>query len=109
MQTKELKISSTNFNLGEVMAEQVTMNLKVNEYTSRVLGVIKEKYGLKDKAAALDKFAKMCGQKYVSEEDMSEAKKRAVNEIKNEKDPLKLYSYKRILEAGEDADKLFKY
>ena len=85
------------------------MNLKVNDYTSRVLGVIKEKYGLKDKAQALDKFAQMCGQKYISAEDLEEAKKIAINEVKNEKDSLKLYGYRRLLKEGEDADKLFKY
>jgi len=54
--------------LGEIMANQVTMNVKVNEYTSRVIGVIKEKYGLKDKAAALDKFAQMHGEEYADRE-----------------------------------------
>jgi len=68
MQTKDLKVSSTKFNLGEIMANQVNMNLKVNEYTSRVLGVIKEKYGLKDKAQALDKFTQMYGEEYADRE-----------------------------------------
>ena len=85
------------------------MNLKVNDYTSRVLGVIKEKYGLKDKAKALDKFAELYGQKYISAEELAEAKQKAVSDIKNEKDPLKLYGYKRLLDEGEDAGKLFKY
>lgn len=92
-----------------VLLGRVTMNLKVNDYTSRVLGVIKEKYGLRDKAQALDKFAEMCGQKYISKEDLEEAKRMALKEIKNEKDPMKLYGYRRLLEEGEDADKLFKY
>lgn len=68
MQTEDLKVSSTKFNLGDVMANQVNMNLKVNEYTSRVLGVIKEKYGLKDKAQALDKFTQMYGEEYADRE-----------------------------------------
>jgi len=46
----------------------VNMNLKVNEYTSRVLGVVKETYGLKDKAAALDKFVDLYGEEYVDRE-----------------------------------------
>jgi len=46
----------------------VTMNLKVNDYTSRVLGVIKEKYGLRDKAEALDRFTKLYGEDFVEEE-----------------------------------------
>ena len=40
---------------------------------------------------------------------IQKAKKRAINEIKNEKDSMKLYGYKRLLEEGEDANKLFKY
>jgi hypothetical protein len=46
----------------------VNMNLKVNDYTSRVLGVIKEKYGLNDKGMALQKFAEMCGDEFVDKE-----------------------------------------
>jgi len=46
----------------------VTMNIKVKDYTSRVLGVVKEKYGLRDKGAALDKFAEMYGEELVEPE-----------------------------------------
>lgn len=94
--------------LGGVV-RQVCMNLKVNEYTSRVLGVIKEKYGLKDKAQALDKFAQIYGDKYISAEELKATEQRAINEVKNEKDSLKLYGYRRLVEEGEDTDKLFKY
>jgi len=45
-----------------------SMSIKVNEYTNKVLGVIKEKFGLKDKAEALDKFADMCGEEFVDKE-----------------------------------------
>ena len=44
------------------------MSITVNEYTNRVLGVIKEKLGLKDKAQALDKFAEMFGEEFVEKE-----------------------------------------
>ena len=54
------------------MASQVCMNLKVRDYTSRVLGVVKEKYGLKDKAAALDKFAELYGDEFVGREASDE-------------------------------------
>lgn len=46
----------------------VTVNLKVKDYTNRVLGVFKEKYGLKDKGQALDKFAEIYGAEYVDAE-----------------------------------------
>jgi len=50
------------------MGKTITMNLKVSEYTSRVLGVIKEKFGLKDKSKALEKFAQMFGEEFVEQE-----------------------------------------
>ncbi|MFH1750191.1 MAG: hypothetical protein ABH863_00780 [Candidatus Micrarchaeota archaeon] len=46
----------------------VNMNLKVSEYTARVLGVIKEKYGLRNKDEALDRFAEMYGEEFVEPE-----------------------------------------
>lgn len=45
-----------------------SMSITVNNYTSKVLGVIKEKFGLKDKAAALDKFADLYGEDFVDKE-----------------------------------------
>jgi len=45
-----------------------SMSITVNEYTNRVLGVIKEKLGLKDKAQALDRFAEMFGEEFVDKE-----------------------------------------
>ena len=54
------------------MEKEVTMNVKVKDYTSRVLGVVKEKYGLRDKAQALDKFAELYGDEYVEKEATDE-------------------------------------
>ncbi|MBI2130551.1 DUF2683 family protein [Candidatus Woesearchaeota archaeon] len=57
--------------------KQINMNLHVSEYSSRVLGVIKEKYSLKDKSEALDKFADMYGEEFVNKD----AKEEVVLEI----------------------------
>jgi len=57
------------------MGETVTMNVKVRDYTSRVLGVVKEKYGLRDKGEALDKFAELYGDEYIGKEVREEAVK----------------------------------
>ena len=55
--------------LGDVILNKVVaMNVKINEYTNRVLGVLKEKYGLKDKGQALDKFADIYGEEFVDKE-----------------------------------------
>jgi len=50
------------------MNREVTVNLKVKDYTNRVLGVVKEKYGLRDKGDAMDKFAEMYGDEFVDRE-----------------------------------------
>ncbi len=46
----------------------VHVNLRVKKYSSQVLGVIKEKFGLKDKGEALDKFAELYGDDFVDRE-----------------------------------------
>lgn len=46
----------------------ISMSIQVSDYTSRVLGVVKEKFGLKDKAEALDRFAEMFGDDFVERE-----------------------------------------
>ena len=50
------------------MVKTLTMNIKVKDYTNRALGVVKEKYGLRDKGDALDKFAEMYGEEFVEPE-----------------------------------------
>jgi len=60
------------------MAGTVTMNVKANEYTSRVLGVVKEKYGLTDKGQALNKFVEMFGDEFVDREVKEEIVKEVI-------------------------------
>ncbi len=50
------------------MNGEVNVNLHIDDYTNRVLGVIKERFGLKDKSKALMYLAKKCGQEYVEPE-----------------------------------------
>ena len=59
------------------MGKEVAMNVKVKDYTNRVLGVVKEKYGLKDKGDALDKFAEMYGEEFVE----SEVREEVIREV----------------------------
>lgn len=54
-----------------------TVNLRIDEYTNRVLGVIKEKFGLRDKGEALKVFAEMYGEDFVEKE----VKEEVVTEI----------------------------
>ena len=45
-----------------------TLNLYVDEYTNRVLGVIKEAFGLRNKSEALQKFVQMHGDEFIKEQ-----------------------------------------
>ena len=78
------------------------MSITVNEYTSKVLGVIKEKFGLKDKAQALDKFAEMYGEEFVDREVRDEVIEEV---IKSSKEWEKKYKFKRKMTLKE-LDKL---
>lgn len=46
----------------------VFARLNLNEYTNKVLNVIKAKFDLKDKSEALDKFAEIYGDEMVEKE-----------------------------------------
>lgn len=83
------------------MGKSVTMNLKVKDYTSRVLGVVKEKYGLKDKGEALDKFAEMYGEELVEREVKEEVIKGVIESCERH---LKKYGLKKM--GIEELDRL---
>ena len=55
----------------------VNLRAKISDYASRVLGVIKEKYGLNDKSEAINKFAEMYGEEFVE----LEMKEEAINDL----------------------------
>ena len=46
----------------------VNLRLEALEYSNRVLGVIKEKFGLKDKSEALNKLCDLYGEEFVEKE-----------------------------------------
>ena len=50
----------------------------MSDYTNRVLSVIKAKYGLKDKSAAINKFAEMYGEEIVEKEANEEYTKKII-------------------------------
>lgn len=51
-----------------MLNKQVNVNLKISDYSNRVLGVVKEKYGYKDKSQALDRLMDMYGDEFVEKE-----------------------------------------
>jgi len=56
------------------------MSITVEDYTSKVLGVVKEKYGLKDKGDAVDKIANMFGEEFVEREVSEETIKELIED-----------------------------
>lgn len=85
------------------MNDEINVNLKVDDYTNRVLGVIKEKFGLKDKGQALVHFTHEFGSEFVDREVSDESLKKTI-EIANETfkkygtKPLKKDSLKKLFE-----------
>ena len=80
----------------------VAMNLHVNPYASRVLGVIKEKYGLRDKSQALDKFTELYGEEYVGQEVREEYVKKL---LRIEENHFKRHPNRRM--GDKELDTLF--
>ncbi len=69
----------------------VDARVRLNDYSNRVLGVIKAKYGLKDKSAALNKFVELYGENEVERE----VKDSYVKELmKIEEEHLKKYGFR---------------
>lgn len=83
--------------------KKINMNLKVSDHTSRVLGVIKEKYGLKDKAKALDWFADRYGEEFVEKEVKDEVIREM---IKSTEAHIKKHGFKST--AIEELEKEFE-
>lgn len=88
------------FTWGESMA--VNLRANVSEYTNRVLGVIKEKYGLRDKSEALDKFAEMFGGEFVELEVREDVMREMIRACKEHD-----RKYKNRRMTLEELDKLF--
>ena len=61
---------------------RVNVRAKIDEYANRVLGVVKEKYGLKDKSEALNRFVSMYGEEFVEKEVKEEFVAEAIAIVK---------------------------
>ena len=73
-------------------SQTVSARVELDEYTNRVLGVIKMKYGLKDKSEALNKFIELYGDEVIDREANEEYIKKTIeltkkhyNKYKNKK------------------------
>ncbi len=80
----------------------VNVNLSIDDYSNRVLGVVKEKYGLHDKGEALIKIAHSYGHDLVEEEVREDVVKEMI-EIHNAH--IKKYGHKSM--TKKELDELF--
>ncbi len=75
----------------------MNVNLKISDYSNRVLGVVKEKYGFKDKSQALNKILDLYGADFVEKEIKEDVLKGFLAEIdKVEKNKIKSVSFKEL-------------
>ena len=51
-----------------MVKKMITARVGLDEYANRVLGVLKAKYGLKDKSEAINKFVELYGDEVVEKE-----------------------------------------
>ena len=58
--------------------ETVSARVELNDYANRVLGMIKLKYGLKDKSEALNKFIELYGNDILEREATEEYIKKII-------------------------------
>ena len=72
---------------------KIAVNFKVRPYTNQVLGVIKEKYALRDKAEALDKFTEIYGMEFVEPEVKDEVVKEVIESCNRH---IKRYGYRKM-------------
>jgi len=68
--------------LGDNMAK-INFRAEIDDYTNRVLGVVKSRYGLKGRAEALDYFANKYGEEYVQHEVKEEVIAEVLEQSKN--------------------------
>ena len=81
--------------------ENISMNLHVKKFTSRVLGVIKDKYGLRNKSEALDQFVDLYGDKFAEREVRDEVVKEVILSCRQH---IKKYGYRKM--SLKELDKL---
>jgi hypothetical protein len=63
--------------------EMISARVELNNYANRVLGVIKMKFGLKDKSEALNKFIDIYGENIIEKEANNEYVKKILTISEN--------------------------
>ena len=81
--------------------QKISARVELGDYANRVLGIIKIKYGLKDKSEALNKFIEIYGNDILEREVTEEYAKKVITISNNH---FKKYGSKKM--SLQDLDKL---
>lgn len=81
--------------------ESISARVELGDYANRVLGIIKIKYGLKDKSEALNKFIELYGDD-ILERDATEKYVKKIITVSN--NHFKKHGYKKM--SLQELDKL---
>ncbi len=81
--------------------ESISARVELGDYSNRVLGIIKIKYGLKDKSEALNKFIELYGNDVLEREVSEEYIKKIIIIANNH---FKKHGYKKM--SLQELDKL---
>jgi len=82
---------------------QINVRLQISDYANRVLGVVKEKFGLRDKSEAFDKVMDMYGEEFAEKEPKEEIVKDLIKSTENH---IKKYGFRKM--NNNDLKKLFE-
>ena len=80
----------------------ISLRADISEYANRVLGVVKEKFGLRDKSEAINKFAEMFGEDFVEPEVKDDVVRDLIKSCERH---IKKYGYRKM--STKELDKLF--
>jgi len=75
------------------MQETISARVELDDYTNKVLGIIKIKFGLKDKSEAINKFIEIYGEEIIEKSPSEEYVKKIID-ISNKH--IKKYGYKKM-------------
>jgi len=81
----------------------ISARVELNNYANKVLGIIKIKFGLKDKSEALNKFIELYGDDVMEQEATEEYTKRIIEATKKHFDK---YQNKKM--SVQELDNLFE-
>lgn len=68
----------TKYTLIKMENKMISARVELNDYTNKVLGIIKIKFGLKDKSESLNKFIELYGDDIMDQEANEEYTKKVI-------------------------------